>query len=147
MALLRPFRGNTFVLHIMGNPGCSWFVMVQAGGGALPNFYLGNFKGFFAATSWAAAMASTTTGIPLAPISGQRTCFPHHGQLLVHSVCYDSRGGLALPNFYPGNFKGCRHIMGNRHGLYRRRWPSGAHSRGMRLLTTSWVTPGVLGLL
>ncbi len=42
MALLCPFWGNTLVPHFMGDSGCSWFVIIQAGGGALPNFYLGN---------------------------------------------------------------------------------------------------------
>ncbi len=78
----------------------------SSGGGALPNFYLGNFKGFFAATSWVAAMASTAAGSPPAPVPGQRAYCPHHGRLRVCSVCDDSSGGGALPNFYQCHFKG-----------------------------------------
>jgi hypothetical protein len=32
-----------------------------------------------------------------------------------------------------------------RHGLCRRPWPSGVRSGSMRLLATSWATPGMLG--
>jgi hypothetical protein len=58
-----------------GALGLLWFKQ----GGALPIFYLENFKIFFAATSWAAATTSTSAGSPPAPIPGQRACFPHIG--------------------------------------------------------------------
>jgi hypothetical protein len=67
-------------------------------GGALPNFYLGNFKGFFAATSWAAAMDSIAAGSPPAPIPGQRAYCPHHGQL------QDLSGGGGSTQFLPVQF-------------------------------------------
>jgi hypothetical protein len=38
MALLHPFLGNMLVPHIMNNSGCSWFVMIQMGGGLYPTF-------------------------------------------------------------------------------------------------------------
>jgi hypothetical protein len=38
MALLRPFRSNMLVPHIMGNSGCSWYVMIQVGRELYPTF-------------------------------------------------------------------------------------------------------------
>jgi hypothetical protein len=56
VALRRPFQGNMLNAHIVSNSRCAWFVMIQAGGGALPNFYLHNFRGFF---GWLSSQQST----------------------------------------------------------------------------------------
>jgi hypothetical protein len=52
-----------------------------------------------------------------------------------------------IPIFYLDNFKGCRHIMRDRHGLYRCQWLSSAFSRATCLFLISWATLGTLGLL
>ncbi len=56
VALRCPFQGNVLIAHIMGNSRCARFVMIRAGGGALPNFYLNNFEGFF---GWLYSQQST----------------------------------------------------------------------------------------
>ncbi len=37
---------------------------------------------------------------PCGPVPGQRACLPHHGQLRVRSVCYNSVGGGKLPQIH-----------------------------------------------
>ncbi len=135
------------VPRIMGNSRCSWFVMVQAEGGALPNFYLGNFKGF------SPPHHGRPPWLLPSPVALRR---PFQGKALVSHIMGDSgcawlviiqAGGASCTQLLLGNFIGCCHIMGDRRGLYRCWWPSGAHSREKRLIPTSWGTSGVLGLL
>ena len=76
----RPFQGNAHVPHIMGNDGCAWFVVIQAGGrGGNPVLLSGRFEGFLLQHNNQIARASTAAKGRGTPILAQRTRSPHHG--------------------------------------------------------------------
>jgi hypothetical protein len=53
-------------------------------------------------------------------------------------ACSSSHNTQQQDNMMPGDV---------RHDFYRRPWPPGINSGTMRQFTTSWVMPGMLGLL
>jgi hypothetical protein len=90
MAGICPFRRNARVPPIMGDDGCSRFVVIRAGRGKNTVLLPGRFEGFSPRHNNQTVRASTAANGRWTPVPAQRARSTHHGRQWLRFVCCDS---------------------------------------------------------